>query len=334
MFKVKNIKIISLLLCMVMVIGLFAGCQNNTNKPVTPAVPGITDGVPNTTNPDGNNTPNIDPSEITDPSQLRASMYAGEPFVAINDYVPYFTDAEKKTTEVFENYSPLDSLGRCGVAYANLCKELMPTEDRESLSSVTPSGWKNKKYDSELVDGGWIYNRAHIIGFQLAGEQANKLNLITGTRYVDGMLTFENMVADYIKETNNHVLYRVTPIYNGNNLVAEGVLIEAYSIEDEGEGVCFNVFCFNVQPGIVIDYATGDSWLKADAPNIDETDRVPSGTDNCVKEQYILNTNSKKFHHTNCKNAETISENNRQEYIGTREELIDQGYSPCGTCKP
>nr|WP_253288439.1 DNA/RNA non-specific endonuclease [Intestinibacter bartlettii] len=191
--------------------------------------------------------------------------YSGEEFVAINNNVPNFDDKDKTTTS-FEEYSPLDSLGRCGEAYANIGRDLMPTQKRGDISSVKPSGWLNKKYDTSLVDGGYIYNRCHLIGHQLAGEDANDRNLITGTRYfnVDGMLPFENMIADYVKETNNHVLYRVTPIYDGDDLVAKGVQMEAYSVEDDGEGVMFNVFVYNVQPGIEIDYATGESWLSSE----------------------------------------------------------------------
>lgn len=192
--------------------------------------------------------------------EFSASTYIGEPYIIVNNNVPYFTQEEISENEVFEDYSELDFLGRCGVAYANICEELMPTEKRESISNVKPSGWVNHPYD--FVDGGYIYNRCHLIGFQLAGENANELNLITGTRYmnVQGMLPFENMVADYVKETDNHVLYRVTPIYEDDNLVAEGVLMEAYSVEDDGEGVMFNVFCYNVQPGCQIDYTTGENW--------------------------------------------------------------------------
>ena len=190
--------------------------------------------------------------------------YNGEEFVAINNNVPNFDDKDKTTTS-FETYSPLDNLGRCGEAYANIGRDLMPTQKRGDISSVKPSGWINKKYDTSLVDGGYIYNRCHLIGHQLAGEDANKENLITGTRYfnVDGMLPFENMIADYVKETNNHVLYRVTPVYDGDDLVAKGVQMEAYSVEDDGEGVLFNVFVYNVQPGITIDYATGNSEQDA-----------------------------------------------------------------------
>ncbi len=184
--------------------------------------------------------------------------YVENPYIEINDNIPYFTDVEI-TTDVFEEYSELDSLGRCGVAYANICRELMPTEKRQSIGMIKPTGWQISKYD--FIDGQYLYNRCHLIGFQLAGENANEKNLITGTRYmnVDGMLPFENMVADYVEETDNHVLYRVTPIFDGGNLVASGVEMEAYSVEDDGEGICFNVYVYNVQPGVVIDYATGDN---------------------------------------------------------------------------
>ena len=185
--------------------------------------------------------------------------YSGEPYVVLQDNWPDF-DAGDLTTEAFETYSELDSLGRCGVAYANICLEIMPTEPRGDIGQVKPSGWQTAKYD--CVEGKYLYNRCHLIGYQLAGENANKQNLITGTRYmnVTGMLPFENMVDDYVEDTENHVLYRVTPVFDGDNLVASGVQMEAFSVEDEGEGVCFNVFVYNVQPGIVINYATGESW--------------------------------------------------------------------------
>ena len=197
--------------------------------------------------------------------------YSDKAYVTVNSGKPYFTEADYTTT-AYEKYSELDSLGRCGVVMACLGKETMPAEgeERESISNVTPSGWEgnNNRYDSDLVSGGWIYNRCHLIGWQLSAENDNERNLITGTRYFNagnseerGMLAFENMVADYIKETGNHVLYRVTPVYKGNDLVARGILMEAYSVEDEGEGVCFNVYFYNVQPGIEIDYATGANKL-------------------------------------------------------------------------
>ena len=186
--------------------------------------------------------------------------FLNEPYVIINDNIPYFTENDY-TTESFETYSDLDYLGRCGVAYACIGIDIMPTEDRESIGQVKPSGWHTVKYD--CVSGKYLYNRCHLIGFQLAGENANEKNLITGTRYlnVEGMLPFEDMIADYVKETDNHVLLRVTPIFTGANLVASGVLMEAYSVEDGGDGICFNVYVYNNQPGITIDYATGESWL-------------------------------------------------------------------------
>ena len=263
-------------------------------------------------------------SQDNDPMLMLAAAYSGEPFAVLHNNLPLFTDAEKQDTTVFELYSPLDTLGRCGTAYANLCRELMPTEDRESISSVTPTGWHNRQYD--FVSGGWVYNRCHIIGFQLAGEQANKQNLITGTRYlnIEGMLPFENMIADYIKETDNHVLYRATPIFIGDNLLCEGVQIEAWSVEDNGEGICFHVFCYNVQPGVIFDYTTGEN----SAADSDPTDEP------IVEILYILNTNSKKFHLPTCASAASISDKYRQEFTGDRENLIQDGYSPCGNCKP
>ena len=184
--------------------------------------------------------------------------YSGQPYVVLEDNWPDF-DAGDLTLEAFETYSELDALGRCGPAYANICLEIMPTEPRGDIGQVKPSGWQTAKYD--CVDGKYLYNRCHLIGYQLAGENANRKNLITGTRYmnVEGMLPFENMVDGYVEETENHVLYRVTPIFDGENLVASGIQLEAFSVEDEGEGICFNVYIYNVQPGIIIDYATGDS---------------------------------------------------------------------------
>lgn len=187
------------------------------------------------------------------------SEYSGNPYVELNGNMPYFTDEELSTT-AFELYSELDSLGRCGAAYANVCKEIMPTEERGSIGMVKPTGWHTVKYD--CIADRYLYNRCHLIGYQLAGENANEKNLITGTRYlnVDGMLPFENEVADYVNDTDNHVLYRVTPVFSGDNLLASGVIIEAKSVEDNGAGVQFNVYCYNVQPGISIDYTTGESW--------------------------------------------------------------------------
>ncbi len=188
-------------------------------------------------------------------------QFDGSPYVVINDNVPGFKDDEI-TDKFFESYAPLDDYGRCGVAFACLGKETAPTEERGEIGSVKPSGWYTVKYD--CVDGKYLYNRCHLIGFQLSGENANTRNLITGTRYmnVEGMLPFENMVDDYIEETGNHVMYRVTPVFEDDDLVARGVQMEAYSVEDKGEGICFNVYCFNSQPGVKIDYKTGQSELE------------------------------------------------------------------------
>jgi len=248
--------------------------------------------------------------------------YAGEPFVAVNGNVPTFTEDEL-TTDSYEYYSELDKLGRCGVTEACVGTDLMPTEKRESISSVKPTGWVQAQYD--FVDGKSLYNRCHLIGFQLSGENANERNLITGTRYmnVDGMLPFENMVADYVKETDNHVLYRVTPSFVGDELVARGVFMEGLSVEDNGESVSFYVYVYNVQPGVGIDYATGESWL-------DQAGTTGSGE----TVTYVLNTSSKKFHLPDCSGASSMSEANRQEVETTREDLIAQGYRPCGSCKP
>lgn len=284
--------------------------------------------------------------------------YSGKPYTAVNNNEPYFT-SDNLTTEAFENYSELDALGRCGVAYANVCLETMPTEKRGSISEVKPTGWHSVKYDN--VDGKSLYNRCHLIGYQLTAENANQQNLITGTRYlnVDGMLPFENMVADYVKETDNHVLYRVTPIFTGDNLVADGVLMEGYSVEDEGDGICFCVYAYNVQPGITIDYATGDSWLSSEKGNSDSSSggnsavsqsaADKSGTQQAavqtesVKEtsapvstgtEYILYTNTKKFHYPSCSSVKQMKASNKKEYTGSRDDLIAQGYDPCKKCNP
>lgn len=253
--------------------------------------------------------------------------FSGEPFVVINDNIPEFSE-EDLVEEAYEYYSPLDSLERCGYAMACIGRDIMPTEDRESISSVKPSGWVQNQYD--FVDGKSLYNRCHLIGFQLTGENANERNLITGTRYcnVEGMLPFENMIADYVKETGNHVLYRVTPVYDGDNLVARGVQMEARSVEDNGAGVCFHVYVYNNQPGVIIDYATGDNRAEGAVATEPVADETTDGN------TYILNTNSQKFHAEDCAQAQSIKESNREIFTGDRENLINQGYSPSGCCKP
>lgn len=261
--------------------------------------------------------------------------YSGEPYVEVNDNQPEFTE-EELTTVSYEDYSELDELGRCQSAEACIGQELMPTEARESISSVKPTGWKNKSYDT--VDGGYVYNRCHLIGFQLTGENANEENLITGTRYmnVEGMLPFEDEVAAYIKETDNHVMYRVTPVFEEDDLVASGVQMQAESVEDDGVGISFNVYVYNVQPYVVIDYKTGENWegdeiAEPEGKWADGTEAEPSDT----KEQmYILNKNTKKFHKPECSGAKKIKAKNKGEYTGSRQTLIDEGYEPCGNCNP
>ncbi len=199
-------------------------------------------------------------TEITATSLSDIPDYSDQPYVVIGDNVPDFSEEEKELTDAFEYYGDLDDLGRCTVTFANVCKETQPTEKRGEIGQVRPSGWHTVKYN-DLIDGNYLYNRCHLIGYQLTGENANEKNLITGTRYmnVEGMLPFEDMVDDYVDETENHVLYRVTPVFEGDNLLASGVRMEAWSVEDAGAGICFDVFCYNVQPGISIDYATGES---------------------------------------------------------------------------
>ena len=284
--------------------------------------------------------------------------YTGEPSVEVNGNQPYFSDSEL-TTEAFEQYSELDSLGRCGVAYANICEEIMPTEERGAIGQVKPSGWHTVKYN-DLIDGNYLYNRCHLIGYQLAGENANEKNLITGTRYLntEGMLPYENQVADYVKSTGNHVLYRVTPIFEGNNLVASGVLMEAKSVEDKGKGVCFCVYVYDCQPGILIDYATGDSERDANysgrgtkkdggetqsqqaqssqqaEPQTDSSQLQQSDGGEAAQNTYILNTSTRKFHKPGCGAVKTMAEHNMQTVTDSREKIISDGYEPCKRCNP
>ena len=296
--------------------------------------------------PDGSATYSGDTAGISEDSSSSVQTadtvedvpeYSGEPYVEINDNQPEFEDYEL-TTVPFEEYSELDEMGRCGEAQACVGEETMPTEDREGISEVKPSGWVNEKYDS--VEGGYVYNRCHLIGFQLTGENANEENLITGTRYMntEGMLPFENMVADYIHETDNHVLYRVTPVFEGEDLVASGVQMEAESVEDDGAGICFNVYVYNVQPQITINYATGENWESSESENgqsVQGSDS-PSQENKSQSEEhtYIINENTDKFHAPDCSSVDDIKEKNKREITGTRDELIEEGYEPCGICKP
>lgn len=261
--------------------------------------------------------------------------YSGSPFAVVNNNMPFFSEADL-TTDSFEFYSELDDLGRCGTAYACIGQDLMPTEERGEIGKIKPSGWHTVKYD--CIADRYLYNRCHLIGFQLAGENANVKNLITGTRYlnIEGMLPFENDVADYVQSSANHVLYRVTPIFENDNLVADGVLMEAISVEDKGIGILFNVYCYNVQPGVQIDYATGDSHetdKTAETAVIAETPaETASTTSDTVT--YILNTNTHKFHYPSCSSVDDMKEKNKQVFYGSRDEAIAQGYDPCGRCHP
>ena len=282
--------------------------------------------------------------------------YSGNPSVEINDNKPEFTKSEI-TKISFESYGELDDLGRCTPAMASIGKDLMPTKDRESISMVRPTGWEQEKYPG-LVDSDppYLYNRCHMIGFQLTGENANEQNLITGTRYfnVEGMLPYENEVADYIRSTGNHVMYRVTPIFEGNNLLCDGVKIEALSVEDNGKGVSFNVFCYNVQPGVIIDYSDGSNKLdrnyKADQSQngkttftLEEFATTGSGdnTENVSRSateknySYIGNRNSHIFHYPDCDSVKDMKEKNKVYFEDvTREVVIGQGFKACHRCNP
>lgn len=252
--------------------------------------------------------------------------YSGSPYAEVCGNEPQFTETERSRSS-FEEYSELDSLGRCGVAFALIGTETMPTEERGRIGEVKPSGWHTVRYNG-VVEGNYLYNRCHLIGYQLAGENANPKNLITGTRYLNtkGMLPFEDKIADYVKDTGNHVLYRVAPVFEGSNLVASGVHMEALSIEDGGEGISFNVYCYNVQPKVSIDYATGDSSLTEEAGQ--ESASQPK------EQSYVLNTSTKKFHEPGCSAVGKMKESNKQAYTGSRDNLIAKGYSPCGKCNP
>ncbi len=253
--------------------------------------------------------------------------FDGEPYVIINNNIPNFSDSDM-VTESYEYYSPLDKLGRCGVVMACVGTDIMPTEERGAIGQIKPTGWHLVKYD--CVDGKYLYNRCHLIGYQLTGENANRQNLITGTRYlnVEGMLPFENTINDYVEETENHVIYRVTPIFEGDNLLASGVQLEAKSVEDNGKGVCFNVYVYNSQPGVSINYKTGESGLRGE--EISESDN----TSEPINTTYVLNTNTKKFHKSECTSVKDMKPQNRLKTDKSREELINNGYSPCKSCDP
>lgn len=260
-----------------------------------------------------------------DLSQVPA--YSGSPYVVVSGNAPSFTEEDRAAAP--ETYAPLDSLGRCGTAMVVVSRDTMPTEERGSIGMVKPSGWHTVRYD-DLISDRYLYNRCHLIGYQLTGENANERNLITGTRYmnVEGMLPFENQIADYVERTGNCVLYRVAPVFGGDDLVARGVHMEAFSVEDGGAGVSFNVFCYNVQPGIGIDYATGESWREQqEAPAQAEQEPAEEAT-------YVVNTNTGKFHLPGCRSVRQMKDANKKEVTATREEMVSWGYSPCANCNP
>lgn len=256
--------------------------------------------------------------------------FSGSPYVEVSGNVPTFTEADLSSPA--EAYAPLDSLGRCGGAMAIVSPDTMPTEERGSIGMVKPSGWHTVRYD-DLISDRYLYNRCHLIGYQLTAENANERNLITGTRYlnVEGMLPFENEVADYVEATGNRVLYRVTPVFVGDELVARGVQMEAKSVEDGGAGVSFNVFCHNVQPGIQIDYQTGQSWRSQDAGPTGKSSSIQPSAGQVT---YVLNVNSGKFHLPDCLSVSKMSDRNKRDLTSTYDEMIANGYSPCGNCLP
>lgn len=277
----------------------------------------------------------VNPTEDTVNPEYRAQNYTGQPYIEINDNIPFFTE-EDIYTESFEVYSDLDDFGRCGTAFACLGTDIMPTVDRGAIGHIKPSGWQTSNYNQYpgLVDGNYLYNRCHLIAYMLAGENDNEKNLITGTRYlnVTGMLPFEDMVHDYlIEHQTNHVMYRVTPVFNGNNLLAEGVLMEAYSVEDNGQ-LQFCVFCYNVQPYVVIDYATGANNISPDYTGTTPTEA--DWEDNSEWYSYVLNENSRKIHLPSCSAVGDMNENNRTYTNRSYDELIAEGYTPCGLCHP
>lgn len=317
-----------------------------------------------TTESDTNSTSNPNQSEDSRQSlleEIQADVlalpaYSKSASIKLNNNSPYFTEDEiaVAASSSYEAYSPLDSLGRCGITQASLSLDTMPTEERGEIGSVKPSGWHTVKYDG--IDGNYLYNRCHLIGYQLSGENSNTRNLITGTRYmnVEGMLPYENKTADYIKSTGNHVLYRVIPIFEEDNLLASGVTMEAYSIEDAGKGLSFCVYCYNVQPGITINYVNGDSTgpaftgsttgsttgnttdskTESKTESTEQSSTFKQNNGNEISSTYILNTNTRKFHRPDCSSVKKMKDKNKAEFTGTREEAIAAGYDPCGNCNP
>lgn len=362
--------VIGIALTLLLSIALATGCSASTaGNEAPPGEP--TPELASTGTPDGPQEPQSAPAEDTNQQETEAvgenrpvtddgvlsyrdvPAFEGNPYVYVNDGEPTFTDEQRAAEPGHEHYGELDELGRCTTAFAMVGPETQPTEKRGSIGEVRPSGWQMAKYD--FVEGKYLFNRCHLLGYQLTGENANPQNLITGTRYlnIQGMLPFENAVADYVDATGNHVLMAVTPIFEGDELVARGVHMMAESVEDGGEGVAFNVFCYNVQPGVVIDYGTGESMLEEEAtllPDVSGAEKAPATASDGGGEAsekgatetdegkgvavYVLNTNSKKFHRPDCSSVGQMSAKNREDVEDTRENLIANGYDPCKRCNP
>ena len=348
-------RILSAILSLLLAALLLAGCSGAASNNSSGAANSQVNSANTATNAQNAQSAQSTQNAVADPKAL--PQYSGTPYTEVNGNQPSFSEADK-SRGAFEEYSELDSLGRCGVAFARIGTDTMPTEKRGAIGSVKPTGWHTVRYNG-VVEGNYLYNRCHLIGYQLAGENANTKNLITGTRYLNtqGMLPFEDKVAEYVKATGNHVLYRVTPIFEGDDLVADGVQMEAWSLEDAGAGVCFNVYCYNVQPGTQINYVTGDSQLTENAEAIasaagsagdtasdasgaggegaaSSTEATQDAPSDGTQGTYVLNTKSMKFHKPECSSVSTIKDVNKQDYSGARQDLIDEGYSPCGECKP
>ena len=364
--------VIGIALALLLSIALATGCNASTADNEAPAGE-PTPELASTGTPDGPQEPQSAPAEDTNQQETEAvgenrpvtddgvlsyrdvPAFEGNPYVYVNDGEPVFTDEQRAAETGYERYGELDELGRCTAAFAVVGPETQPTEKRGSIGEVRPSGWQMAKYD--FVEGKYLFNRCHLLGYQLTGENANERTLITGTRYlnVQGMLPFENAVADYVDATGNHVLMAVMPVFEGSELVARGVHMMAESVEDGGEGVAFNVFCYNVQPGVVIDYGTGESMLEEDATPLPDVSGAESAPDTASEgagageasekgatgsaegkgtTEYVLNTNSKKFHLPSCSSVDQMSPKNREDVEDTRENLIAKGYDPCKRCNP
>lgn len=351
-------RILSAGLSTILVLSFLSGCSNDL-----PDFGNNLSTISEAANTETNNTQEQAKPKLTSNPQKLFNIkdvpnYSGKPFIEVNDNKPYFTEDEK-VTDSFESYSDLDKLGRCGIAFACIGEDLMPLDnDRGEIGYLKPSGYQSTKYD--IVEGKYLYNRCHLIAFSLAGETANEKNLITGTRYlnVNGMLQFETKVHDYVDKTHNHVMYRVTPFFDSDNLLASGVLMEAVSVEDSGKGIEFNVYCYNAQPNININYKDGTSSLiqppttvapkteppasKAESVAEEKAEKEENDNDEQEVEEdnhdssatYILNTNTKKFHLPHCSSVDKMSNKNKKEFTGSRDEVISMGYSPCKRCNP